>query len=244
MGAQVVEGEFHCPHCGERAPTRMEDRTQYACPRCRRRYRVLVDAEADDVALFEQAAAAGVPPLGLPRGSIRAAVALAMLATAVLLAVVRGTVPASLLSLLLAVLGFYWGFRTKAAALSDRVYDPAARRDQPLHLPGGAIRRLLVAGVLLMGMVLLGRGGLNDNQALEFFVVMAGLIAGHFFARLIGRINEPGLRAAVEHVKGAAALLMAAVVALLFLTGADRSLHPITMGLLCATISFYFGSRS
>lgn len=149
-------------------------------------------------------------------------------------------VPGSLASLLLTIIGFYFGFRVKAATLSDRVYDPSARREQPLYLPAGAIRTLLILGSVLTAALLLHRGRLLDVQVhLEFLIILAGLVLGHYF----GKVFRGG-GAGLAHLKGLLAVLMAAGLTWLFVTETYRSLPAHVVSLLCATISFYFGSRS
>jgi len=235
---------YHCPHCGDRFSHLPDDHRRYTCPRCRTKYLVMIDAESGAAAMVDQADRPTVPPLGMPKGSIRALIALTTAGSCAAI-VVRGLhVPGSLLSLLLTIIGFYFGFRTKAASLSDRVYDPLARREQPLWLPGGAIRLLLIATFAGAGLLLLHRGELADSlPVLEFFVILAGLVVGHFFGRAFSG-TDPATRAGMGHVKGLVGLLVAGGLAWLFVTGQYRDFSPYTVMLLCALISFYFGSRS
>jgi DNA-directed RNA polymerase subunit RPC12/RpoP len=244
MATKEREVLYSCPHCGEQI-TRMPDpRAGYTCPRCRVRYRVMVDEQTHSAAFVDESTRPVREPLGLPRGSIRSVITLAMTVTCAVLVARGQDVPGALCSLLLTIIGFYFGFRMKSATLSDRVYDPAAMRQQPLNLPGGAIRRVLILAFLAMGVFLAYRGRLWDVvDHLELFVILAGLVAGYYFAKLAG-LGGSGLREAVGHLKAALGLLMAAVLVFVFISGRDQTLGDRTVVVLCATISFYFGSRT
>ena len=237
------ERVFYCPHCGSGVEPWLDDHVDYTCPQCASRYMVMVDDETNEAAFFLRDVAPDIEPLGLPKGSIRAVIALSLAGVSWYLAVRGRDVPAALLSLLLTVLGFYFGFRTKAAGLSDRVYDTAARREQPLHLPAGYIRTLLVLGFLVMGVVLYRRGSLSDLRYLEFFFIVGGLVVGHYVGRAANHLPLE-TRRTLANAKGLLGLAMTAVVAGLFLTDADTRLPAWAVTLLCATITFYFGTRS
>ncbi len=235
---------YSCPKCSEKITRLPDNHTTYTCPQCTASYLVMIDEETLTVAFVDQAERPKVEPLGIPRGSVRAFIALSMAATACILVVGGQDVPGSLASLLLTIIGFYFGFRVKSSSLTDRLYDPAARREQPLHLPPGVIRFLLIALLAIAGLVLLGSGRLVSVLVhLELFVILAGLIAGHFFSRASRGVNT-AVKSMIGHVKAAFGLVMAAALVGTFLTGQYAELDPKLVTLLCATISFYFGSRS
>jgi hypothetical protein len=236
---------MHCPRCGDEVQYTLSHGGEYTCPLCRAQYAILLDEKTGEAAFVEPARPSAGEPLGLPKGSIRAAIALGLLGTATLLGVAGREVPDELLSLLLTVIGFYFGFRTTASALSDRVYDPFAAREQPLYMPGGVIRKLMIAAVIVLGFALGARGVLwQDPTYAEFFFTIAGLIAGHLFGRYLA--GEPGSaqRKVIGHVKAMACLCVAALLVALFLTDTHRTLPTTVVLLLCATVSFYYGSRT
>jgi hypothetical protein len=129
---------------------------------------------------------------------------------------------------------------TGEVAFSDHAAAPAA---EPLWLPSGVIRKLLIAGVAGTVAWLAVKGRLlAEPRHLRFCIILAGLIVGHFFGRFV-RLSGAA-RGAIGHVKGVVGLLVAAALAVLFGLGKDASLPPLTVTLLCAVVSFYFGSRT
>jgi len=231
---------YRCPRCREQITRLPDNHTFYTCARCRTRYRVMIDEQTNTVAFVDQSAQSGKPPLGLPKGSIRALVALAMAGVCLAIVAQGGDIPGSLASLLLTIIAFYFGYRGKGASLIDRVYDPAARRELPLYLPAGLIRTLLIAACAMTAYLLLRADRvLGVPMHLEFLFILAGLIAGHYFGKVV-RGASPG----VGHLKAVVALALAAVLAWVFVTGRHLSMPPHVVMLLCATISFYYGSRS
>jgi hypothetical protein len=204
----------------------------------------MIDKETGTAAFVDQSYAPSPEPLGLPKGSVRALLAMMMAATCLLLVVRGHNVPSSLALLLLTVIGFYFGFRTQAASLTDRIYDPAATREQPLRLPAGVIRTLLVLSFVVAGVVLAYHGRLTSVMThLEFFFILAGLLVGHYFARS-ARGRSLRSRAIIAHVTGAVGLIIAGVLMWAFLSEAFLAMPPWVVMALCGTVSFYFGSRS
>ena len=235
---------YSCPHCREQITRLPDNQAHYTCARCRARYYVMIDEETRTAAFVDQSAAPSAPPLGLPKGSIRALIALAMGGTCAALVLGGQDVPTALGSLLLTIIGFYFGFRTSVASLSDRVYDPAATREQPLFLPPGIVRTLLVLSLVGAGVLLHHRGRLLSVVThLELFVILAGLVVGYYAGRVF-RTGSAAARSAISHVKALLGLGMAAGLVWLFLTGKYQDLPDYAVMLLCATISFYFGSRT
>jgi hypothetical protein len=184
-------------------------------------------------------------PLFLPRGSIRAAVGIAtgLYCWAMVFAGLK--VPGALLSLILAVLGYYFGFRTKDEPPVEAAPPPAPPARQPLFLPTGVIRLILSAGFLATGAFLWMTRRL-DHAFLEFFVVLGGLILGYLFAHLFADRPLGRLWRIVHHVKGALVLAITACLGCILFLGppADDAQVAVAVTVLCAAVSFYFGSRS
>ncbi len=233
-----------CPRCGAAIAEGLAGRDRYDCPHCRAEYGVLRDGEGRPRGLVEAQVPPRVEPLHLPTGSVRALISLSMVGTCWGLLVQGRELPGALMSLVLTIVGFYFGFRTRASTLGDHVYDPSARREQPLHLPAGAIRTVLVLALLAMGYWLVSKGLLGREGYLEFLVILAGLIVGHYFGKAMSAERTPRWHAAIAHIKGLVGLAVAFALAGLLLSGMDAEAHPAVVTVLAATISFYFGSRS
>lgn len=235
---------YRCPHCGEHILRLPDSHDFLVCNRCRARYMVMIDPQTKAVAFVDQAARSGPAPLGLPKGSIRALVAMAMAATALVLVIRGWDVPEMLASLLLTIIGFYFGFRTKASTLSDHLYDPTTARELPLFLPPGAIRLMLILCFVAAGALLASRGRLGAvREQAEFFAILGGLVVGHYFAKILRPIGR-GSKAVLGHVKALAVLALTASLAAAFISGADASMPRWSVTGLCVAVSFYFGSRS
>ena len=241
MASKDRQRLYRCPHCREQITRLPDNHTFYRCARCKARYRVMIDEETATPVFVDQARKSGAQPLGLPKGSIRALVSLAMAGAGAAVVYAGRDVPGPLASLLLTIIGFYFGFRTKASTLSDRVYDPTARRELPLYLPSGVIRTVLIVLCLAMAVMLHERQRLLSIEThLELFAILAGLVVGHYFKKVFrGARGGPAL----GHVKALLVLLMAGVLAWLFVSGRHVDLPDRLVTGLCATISFYFGSR-
>jgi hypothetical protein len=182
-------------------------------------------------------------PLYLPKGSIRALVTVAMSLSCWLLIFAGKDVPGYLLSLLLTIIGYYFGFRKKIKTAESRIFDASAKEEDPLFLPHGVIRVFFTVGFVISGLVLFSVGKLKELQYLEFFVVLFGLILGYVFARVFSSYEGSSLYILINHLKGAVALAAAAYLAYLLVTGRHSDLKYSSL-LLSAVISFYFGSRS
>jgi hypothetical protein len=234
-----------CPDCGHEAPRQLHDRNRFACPACHSRFKVIDDDETGRPALIDDHLSDLPEPLGLPRGSVRAIVSLATALACWLLVLVGQDVPAYLLSLLLTIIGYYFGFRADARMPEGQIYTQASQR--PLFVPRGGIRRFLIAGLVVAGIVLLIRGRMADVKYLQFFLILTGLVAGYAFARVFALIDTRAIHIMSAHAKGLAVLAVTAWLLVLLATGActdtvgSEALTPI---MLCAVISFYFGSRT
>jgi hypothetical protein len=233
--------EYKCPKCELAVGEDLARVEEFTCSGCGGFFTVSVD-EKGHVALFEAEESARYPePLWIPRGSVRAFCSLLLAGCSWYMMFAGEDLPTYLLTLLLAVISYYFGFRVKVKAAGSHIYDPAAEETDPLHLPGGCIRGLLTIGFTVAAAVLAVQGRLEDRRYVEFFVILAGLIIGHFFSRALQRTSG-GFQANVGHLKAVAVIACTVVlVALLVGGGAAGHMGPL---LLVAGVSFYFGSRS
>jgi len=178
----------------------------------------------------------------MPKGSIRAIATLATAGCTWGLLFTGRPVPDYVLDLLLAVIGYYFGFRRKVREAGGQASDAPAKAAEPLGLPGGTIRMMLVGGFGISALILYSRGQLGSSAYLEFFLILAGLIAGYFFSRLFAGMADSRVGRMINHAKGLFVLFATIQLAVLLLAGhAEQS--PLGLAMAC-TISFYFGSRS
>ena len=234
----------HCPTCGVEIRGSIEDGQEYQCTSCHKKYIVLADKQTDKIGLVLLEESKIEEPLYLPRGSLRAITTILLAGCCWILIFINQDVPSYLLSLLLTVIGYYFGFRKKEAMVRGRMYDAAAKIENPLFLPAGYIRVFLIAGFLVSAGILWARGQLGDLTYLEFFLILAGFTGGYIFARLLVNLEDvPAVYNSLLHLKGLILLGSAFALAVMLLTlHYQQNAYP---PLVCAcVISFYFGSRS
>ncbi len=202
----------------------------------------------------------GLHAFGLPAGSIRAVLALAIFGTtwALLLRKAEVEVPSYLRDLLLIILGHYFAARNRPEP--QDVAGPA-----PLFLPRGTIRILLVGGCLAVAILLARRGKLGDvdhNPGVVSLLLVGGFLLGvvsRGVSRWIfGQETQPPRW--LENVRASAALVAAgALVALVwdryfpYLPLEVRGPHAgfrLRLGeygpehVLSAIVGYYYGARS
>lgn len=234
---------YRCPNCGAEIREELTDGQRFDCLNCRRSFRVLLDESTHKAGFVPLDAAVVREPLNLPRGSVRATATLAAAGCCWILVLVNAPVPGYLLSLLLTVIGYYFGFRQKLKRAQSRILDASATAQEPLNLPGGSIRMVLIVGFAVCAVVLWARRQMADPTYLEFFIVLAGLVAGYFFARLFSGTVGTTLGNLINHAKGVLVLVATVALAVLLLGGLYADQPQLGLTLACL-ISFYFGSRS
>ena len=234
---------YYCPSCNWQFQDRLVDGEDIRCPGCGAEYRVLLDDDTGRATLLMREDKAIAEPLYLPRGSIRALVAMTLAGTCWALVGLGRPLPESLMSLLLTVLGYYFGFRRNATAAQSALADASRRVPEPLHLPGGTIRIVLAVGFVISAIVLHNQGRLGEGAVPAFYLILAGLLVGHVYARVTARGRGSSLVVAISHLKGLAVLGTTGVLVAAYLAGWSDEMPPWVMGVLAAVVSFYFGSR-
>jgi len=234
---------YHCPGCDAIVREEIRDGMEFACQSCGRRYSVMLDKQSGKVGFIELAKKEAPEPLFLPRGSIRALVTIALSFSCWLMILTGKDVPGYLFSLLLAIIGYYFGFRKKIRAAESRIFDASAEAEEPLFLPPGVIRFFLVAGFVISGIVLCARGRFDELPYLEFFIILFGLFLGYILGKAFSSYEGSPLYIFANHLKGTAVLAAAFYLTYLFLSGTHAEAKYLSL-VLAAVISFYFGSRS
>ena len=188
------------------------------------------------------------PPLGLPPGSVRAILAL-LLCGSLWYEVIRGapTEPDHILvesSLL--VVAFYFGVRSTAPP-SAPVVPTATPVKQPLHLPRGTVRGILLLGFLAVIAALwlrsrtLAAGFTLILQVLSSYILGAG-IASILERRRLGR--KPNRAVAVfRHLNAAGAILLTVYMCGVLVAGFTSYYPQYTGNALAWIVAYYFGSR-
>jgi hypothetical protein len=198
--------------------------------------------------------------LGWPPGSVRALLSLlvVVLVCSLMLIPPRESgvptpIPAYLIYLLFLVLGHYFAARGHMRGQSD------AWSQQPLYLPRGTVRFILLVGLVgtCVYRYVTDAAGfeaqwLASVQALQAYpmlpvIVLLGFFSGALLRTLIGRQPPPWWQDLEAWLSLISVLLMG--VATLIHLVIDPSLSdpmslPFWEGLLSAVVAFYFGERS
>ncbi len=197
---------------------------------------------------------------GLPSGSIRALLALAIFGITWTTLALRPNqdVPDYLRDLLFIIMGHYFASRHKTVRAAET-------GPPPLFLPNGSVRILLVAGSIAVGAILFRDGTLTnpaDNPGVITLLMVGGFLLGVVVNWLYSLWKSQGHRSPriVEDLRAgltmiAAALLIVLVANRLFQFYPQseveaffgRWIHFGRYGIeniLAAIVGFYFGSRS
>ena len=177
-------------------------------------------------------------PLSLPRGSIRAIIALTLLGLLSYFFLDVREVPLSLAFISLLVLGHYFGARTGQNEYQGR---------PPLFLPRGSIRIIIILLILTVTWFMWEHDRLNlivDERETTVVLVALGLIAGYLIRAILdfitgGRMAKP--RRLFENVKAILALMATATLVIACVS--DRAESENIALLVTPFIAFYFGSR-
>ncbi len=234
---------YRCPECRTTIQEELVDGAELICSGCGRIFHVLREASTDSIGFVPSGAGAVVEPLYLPQGSVRALATFVLAGGCWVLMLSGRRVPDYLLSLLLTMIAYYFGFRKKASSAQSRIYDAAANADAPLFLPAGMIRFALIGGFAVCGMILYAAGKMGQMKFLEFYAILLGLVVGYIFGKVLAPLRGTTLGNQINHIKGVAVL--GASLWLFVLLMAERGVEGNHLGLgLACVISFYFGSRS
>jgi hypothetical protein len=192
--------------------------------------------------------------LGLPAGSIRALLALMVVALICLLLLFSDyPLPVYLLYLLFMILGHFFAAHGNSIA-------GEGSQGNPLHLPRGSIR-LLILGMLIATVAYeyakdpdaLGKqltGAMEEAQKLPMLpvVLLGGFFLGVILHTLVGRHFTPYWFKDVEAWVALLAFLGLGIEVMIHLVinpTLETPLRPYTwQAILAAIITFYFGARS
>ena len=203
------------------------------------------------------AALAGkVPPLALPVGSVRALITLATLGTVWFHQFQHLAIPPVLADTLLLVLGYYFGTRNAAstagtapaadALAAAPAADREANRKDPLFLPRGMIRILIVVGFAAIGMKLFNDGKIDPGNPPPEYALLGGFLGASAtrggFARL-GRMLAVKIVNFVGHVLAGATLFVVLAYCAATIAGLTDYLTAETSAIFAGIVGFYMGKR-
>lgn len=233
-----------CPYCSDQVllgERKVGEGRQ--CRECDARFEIIEDADGAPLVLRELNPVEVPDPLGLPKGSIRAIATILAAGTSWFLVLTRQDVPGYLYGLLLTIIGYYFGMRSKKSP-NDHVF-PAQHVNSPgpLYLPRHVIRVVLVLGFAAAAVTLHLQQKLLTPSNLEFFTVLAGLILGYLLARGLSHGRPGPLVRGFSNLLAVVVLLATMVLTVLLVSGAATANAQVAM-LLASAISFYYGARS
>jgi len=236
--------KIECPKCHAEIRAKAEDKEDIVCFCCDRQIRVN-DRTGDLKSSVIQ------ETLSLPKGSVRASVAVSLSVACWVLVFQGKDVPNYIFNLLVAVISYYFAFRRGTSRsggktlpkTTDEFSDvTVSGKTRPLYLPSGYIRYFLIIGFALCAAMGLKHNLFNDSAFREFFVIFAGLIAGYFFAKIANTFKKDvSTYNSITHVKGVCVLMAALGIAIILLFGLKL---PIAVIICSCMITFYFGSKS
>lgn len=190
---------------------------------------------------------APTPPLNLPVGSVRALLTLSVLGTVWALMLQGRAVGPEMEDTLLLVLGYYFGARAVGARAD--AFTVAADREgnaaDPLYLPRGAIRLLIVVGFVAVAVQLHQQGKLLTKP--PPLLVLAGMFivgaGARGLALWVGHLLTTRLQSALGHLAATLTLLVVFAWCGVELAGAQARVPTWAPNAFLAVIGFYLGKR-
>ena len=194
-----------------------------------------------------------VPPLNLPVGSVRALITLSVLGT-VWAQQVRGADLTPLLrDTLLLVLGYYFGTRNAttapplaADALAGGAADRESNRKDPLFLPRGMIRMLIIVGFAGVAFHLFNQGKFDVDQPPPEFVLLGTFLGGSISR---GSLMKAGKLMAVKvtnllgHLLASGTLMVVLGYCGAIMAGMQDMVTAETSAAFAGVVGFYMGKR-
>lgn len=222
---------YSCEDCASRIEEVKEG--QFKCRMCGTLYSMIKSAEGIVLGKIKTKR----EPLNLPKGSIRAAVSLLLLLNLLFLVLTGNPPGVNYLQLVLTTVFYYFAFRKRDQKITLGGKEVAAKVVEPLFLPLGFIRKIMVLVVLgCLGFIAYSYYKVPPGF-LNFFYIFFGLYLGYRFSKFSGKIEN---LKTIEDLKSI--VVLGAVVLIIFPT--LKNFIPVDTAICYALVSFYFGSRS
>ncbi len=179
-------------------------------------------------------------PLNMPRGSVRAIITITLVSVLWTLMLLERELPLVLCFLVPIALSSYFGARGGTGVPQST--------GNPLLLPRGSVRVLLVVGFGVVAYLLLERGALTklnmSDRTAAMLVLVAALFAGFLVRKVADALSQGAatpMRRAFENLKSVLILLLTAFLALVWIL-TPAGLEELAL-LSAPLLVFYFGSR-
>ncbi len=192
-----------------------------------------------------------VPPLGLPVGSVRALVTLSVLAT-IWWQLYHGSATSPVLrDTLLLVLGYYFGARGAKAPAADALAGAAPPRESnpydPLYLPRGSVRLLILLGFGGVAYKLYGDGKLVGPTGPPPLLVLVGTFLAGTAVRAtfagLGRFVAARVKSFFGHALALGTLGVVVPYCLATALGHEHELDSRFVSAFVGIVGFYLGKR-
>ncbi|MCB9643294.1 MAG: hypothetical protein H6728_09485 [Myxococcales bacterium] len=181
-------------------------------------------------------------PLGLPRGSVRAILALSIFGSVMALLLLERLVPQGLWLVNYTILGYYFTMRRGNDV--PTAVDPEA---SPLHLPRGTVRWLLLLGFAGTAAWLVWQQVQHSKAVYEHAAFFPMCSLASFFLGLAIRgitpSKEGSLGRLIGDVRAFLAIAAAAIVVMVSLFNLQFPGATVATNMSLIFIFFYFGSR-
>lgn len=189
-------------------------------------------------------------PLGLPKGSIRALMSLSIFGSVMALLLLGREVDVSLWLINYVVLGYYFASRQhKGHPPPTEAEANAPSGANPLHLPRGTVRRLILLAFIgtcgyLIWLMLQSNKAIWSHPSFYPMISLAGFFLGRFFQFVMSFFPGGGSHFRRLHdLKAILGLLSVAALLLLVFLDPDLPSKQVIQRTSLVFIIFYFGSR-
>ena len=186
-----------------------------------------------------------IRPLGLPAGSIRALLLLALSVRAVFSLRAEGTIEPWLATALIICAASYFASRAAVTARRKTQGGEVVRDTHPLGLPAGFVRTLFLAAVAYGTWMWFDHHAAADANASVAWVLLAFLV-GIVVRLVLSKLRlpeDPGASKA-DHLLSLVSLIAGLALPVLAALGKSDALPDFAEPLLAAVVVHYFATRS
>lgn len=240
----VHDNRSRCPVCARPIRERLDQDSRYNCPECGNKFVIKWNKQQRDYRFVDIADLGRGEPLGLPRGSVRAIVTILISLTIWIQFITDRTVPHYMLNLAIVMVGYYFAFRVLTAPLKGVPAVVEKGTKEPLYMPKGFVRWIILIGFFISGFFLLFRGDIWYSEMFEFYVILVGLTIGYLFRKFIVEKMKVETPMWMKNTKSVAVLSVSLFILVIFTFFHPEVVPEFTIRGAIAVIGFYFGSRN